>query len=49
VEDIGEFAKDVFGRESIGEETKANSIRWFKTLFARGNSLELALGSRYEF
>ncbi len=26
VEDIGEFAEDVFGRENLGEETKANSI-----------------------
>ncbi len=43
VEDIGEFAEDVFGRENLGEETKANSIMWFKTLFAQGNSVETAL------
>jgi spectinomycin phosphotransferase len=49
VEDIGEFAEDVFGRENLGEETKANSIMWFKYLFAHGNSVELALESNYEF
>ena len=49
IEDIGEFAEDVFDRENLGEETKANSIRWFKTLFAGGASVELALGSSYEF
>jgi len=49
VEDIGEFAEDVFGRENIGAETKANSIGWFKTLFAEGNSIELALGSSMDF
>jgi spectinomycin phosphotransferase len=49
VEDIGEFAEDVFGRENLGEETKANSIRWFKSLFAEGNSVELALGSSMSF
>ena len=43
VEDIGEFAKDVFGRENLGEETKANSIGWFKSLFAEGNSVYTAL------
>ena len=49
VEDIGEFAKDVFGRKNIGEETKANSIGWFKTLFAQGNSVETALNTEFEF
>ena len=48
VEDIGEFAEDVFGRENIGAETKANSIRWFKTLFAQGNSVETALKTEIE-
>ena len=43
VEDIGEFAEDVFGKENIGEETKVNSIGWFKYLFAKGNSVETAL------
>jgi spectinomycin phosphotransferase len=47
VEDIGEFAKDVFGRENIGAETKANSIRWFKSLFAQGNSVETALNTDF--
>jgi hypothetical protein len=45
VEDIGEFAEDVFGRESLGEETKANSIRWLKSLFARGDRVKTALGT----
>lgn len=49
VEDIGEFAEDVFRRENIGVETKANSIGWFKSLFAQGNSVELALGSSISF
>ena len=46
VEDMGEFAKDVFGREDLGAETKANSIQWFKSLFAEGNSVELALSTQ---
>jgi spectinomycin phosphotransferase len=45
VEDMGEFAKDVFSRENTGWETKANSIGWFKTLFARGNSVETTLNT----
>ena len=45
VEDIGAFAEDVFGRENLGEETKVNSIRWFKSLFAEGNSVGMALGT----
>jgi hypothetical protein len=48
VEDIGAFAEDVFGRESLGEETKANSTGWFKNLFAPGNSVEMALGTQVE-
>ncbi len=48
VEDIGAFAEDVFGRENTGEETKANSIRWFKYLFADGNSVESALRTKFE-
>ena len=49
VEDMGEFAEDVFGRENLGEETKAHSIGWFKSLFAKESSVELALGSSFEF
>jgi spectinomycin phosphotransferase len=48
VEDMGEFAKDVFARESLGDETKANSISWFKYLFAPGNSVETALRTEFE-
>jgi spectinomycin phosphotransferase len=49
VEDMGEFAEDIFGRENVGDETKANSIMWFKTLFAEGNSVETAIATNVEF
>jgi spectinomycin phosphotransferase len=48
VEDIGEFAEDVFGGANIGKETKVNSIRWFKSLFSQGNSVETALNTEFE-
>jgi len=48
VEDIGEFAEDIFSRENTGAETKANSIMWFKSLFAQGNSVETALNTEIE-
>ncbi|MBN1454359.1 MAG: aminoglycoside phosphotransferase family protein [Anaerolineales bacterium] len=48
VEDIGEFAEDIFSRKNIGAETKANSIRWFKSLFMQGNNVEIALGTRID-
>ena len=48
VEDIGEFAEDVFGRENLGEETRANSIMWFKSLFAQGNSIKTAFNTEIE-
>jgi spectinomycin phosphotransferase len=48
VEDIGEFAGDVFGRANVDNETKANSIEWFKSLFAGGNSVETALNTEIE-
>lgn len=47
VEDIGEFAEDIFGRERLGDETKANSLSWFKFLFAPGNSVEMALCTEF--
>jgi len=47
VEDIGEFAKDVFGEENLGKETKVNSIRWLKSLFVQGNSVEMALATEF--
>lgn len=49
VEDIGEFAKDVLGGENLGAEMKANSIRWFKSLFAKGSSIETALNTEIKF
>jgi spectinomycin phosphotransferase len=48
VEDMGEFAQDVFGRENIGAETKLNSIRWFTSLFAQGNSVDIALNTDFK-
>lgn len=49
VEDMGAFAEDVFGKEKLGAETKANSIMWFKTLFAQGNSVQTALKTKVRF
>lgn len=49
VEDIGEFAEDVFGRENLGAETKENSIRWFKSLFERGKSVKAALATEFDY
>ena len=46
---MGEFAEDIFGRENVGDETKANSIMWFKTLFAEGNSVKTAIATNVEF
>ncbi len=48
VEDIGGFAEQIFTTENVGEETKKNSIWWFKSLFASGNSAELALNTAIE-
>jgi spectinomycin phosphotransferase len=45
VEDIGSFAERIFTLEIVGEEAKANSIWWFKNLFAQGNSVEAALST----
>ncbi len=49
VEDMGEFAEDISGRQNLGEETKASSIMWFKSLFTQGNSVETALNTEFEF
>jgi len=48
VEDMGGFAEQVFTTEKVGEETKKNSIWWFKSLLASGNSVELALNTEIE-
>jgi len=48
VEDIGVFADQVFTLEEVGEETKKDSIWWIKNLFAKGNSVELALNTEIE-
>ena len=49
VEDIGAFAEDVFDREYISEETKANSIGWFKSLFEQGNSVKAVLATEFDY
>jgi spectinomycin phosphotransferase len=49
VEDIGSFAEQIFTAEIVGEETKANSIWWFKNLFSEGNSVETALAQNLSF
>jgi spectinomycin phosphotransferase len=49
VEDIGVFAEDIFGREYVGEETKANSIGWFKSLFEQGKSVKAALATAFDY
>lgn len=48
VEDIDGFAEQIFTTENVGEETKRNSIWWFKSLFAPRNSVELALNTAIE-
>jgi len=45
VEDMGAFAALVFTQENVGEKTKADSIAWFKSLFAPGSSVETALST----
>jgi len=49
VEDIGSFAERIFTSEIVGEETKTNSIWWFKNLFTRGSSVETALTQELRF
>lgn len=49
VEDMGGFAGQVFTADYVGGKTKRDSIRWFKTLFEKGNSIELALDTNIEF
>ncbi len=48
VEDMGEFAKQIFTTENIGEKTKIDSIWWFKHLFDPGNSVDTALNTEIE-
>lgn len=48
VEDMGAFAERLFSVENVGEETKANSLWWFKNLFAQGNSVKTALTTEIE-
>jgi spectinomycin phosphotransferase len=49
MEDTGAFAEDVFDREYTSEETKANSIGWFKSLFEQGNSVKAALATEFNY
>lgn len=49
VEDMGGFADRIFTTDDVGEETKKGSIWWFKKLFERGNSMELAFNTDIGF
>ncbi|MEW5938968.1 MAG: hypothetical protein AB1750_04845, partial [Chloroflexota bacterium] len=45
VEDMGGFAEHIFTPDAAGEETKRDAMRQFKSLFAPGSSMELALNT----
>lgn len=42
IEDIGAFGQEVLDAEA-GEATRANSLRWFKSLFEPGGSVSIAM------
>lgn len=44
IEDMG-FAEHIFTRGNVGKKTKKEAIFWFKHLFAKGSSIEMALGT----
>lgn len=46
VEDMGAFAEEILDLEGAGAGARANSLAWFKTLFAPGNSVSTALKSQ---
>jgi spectinomycin phosphotransferase len=46
VEDIGAFAEEVLDVKNSGEASRANSLSWFKSMFADGNSIATALMAR---
>jgi len=45
IEDMG-FAEHIFTTENVGENTKRDAIFWFKHLFAKGSSIEMALDTK---
>ena len=45
VEDIGAFAEEILDLEGASASTRANSLSWFKYLFAPGNSVPTALAN----
>jgi len=47
IEDMG-FAEHVFTTENVSEKTKREAIFWFKNLFAKGSSIEMALDTKVE-
>ncbi len=42
VEDIGDFGELVFLTDGIGDETKQDSVQWFRYMFEPGNVVEAA-------
>jgi spectinomycin phosphotransferase len=45
VEDIGAFAEEILDLDGAGAATRANSLSWFKHLFAPGSSVPTALAN----
>ncbi len=45
VQDLIEFAKEVFFRKDLGEETKADSVQLFGDIFAEGGMIDAAFAA----
>jgi spectinomycin phosphotransferase len=45
VEDIGAFAEEILDLDGSSAGSRVNSLSWFKSLFAPGNSVPTALGN----
>ncbi len=45
VQDLGEFGTQIFSADDIGDETKADSLRLIRDMFAPGHSLDRARAS----
>lgn len=48
IEDMG-FAEHIFTTEDVGEKTKRDAFFWFKHLFVKGGSIDMALDTIVEF
>lgn len=48
VEDLGAFAEEILDVEGAGGATRANSLSWFKSMFADGGSIATALTNPVE-